>query len=149
MEIDKNNEKLQKYIEEMKEIQEKLLSFINSTNDDNEAYDPFEDLKDILAKQKIQRKHQKLKSFLKLILNICNNHYRSPEFFRKVEQVLKFLLLKQKFKQKRETFDIFASNKRILLFLFNEKIIKLDDDISQVMILSVYVYLFPEKAIEK
>ena len=130
MEIDKNNEKLQKYIEEMKEIQEKLLSFINSTDDDNEAYDPFEDLKDILAKQKIQRKHQKLKSFLKLILNICNNYHRPTNFFERVEQILKHLeeAIKKTLTRK-EIFNIFKSNKRILLFLFEEKIIIINQNI--------------------
>lgn len=78
----------------MKEIQEKLLSFINRTDEDNESYITFEELKEILSKQNIQRKHQKLKSFLKLILNICNNYHRSTNFFINISLAL-FIIKKR------------------------------------------------------
>ena len=82
---------IEKFIEEMKELQEKLLSFINSKAEDNEEYITYKELKDILIEKKIQQDIQKLKSFLILILNISNNHHRSTNFFNRIEQILKFL----------------------------------------------------------
>ena len=50
MEKSKREEKLEKYIEEMKELQEKLLSFIDSTDENNDYYIEFEELKDTQIK---------------------------------------------------------------------------------------------------
>ena len=130
MERSKSKGRLLKYIEEMKKIHEALLLFLEDSGEFEEDFYNFRDLKDILMKQKILSKKQKLKSFLLLILNICNNHQRSPVFFSKIERILEFLeqTVKKTFSND-QIFNIFSSNKIILLFLFERKIISVNQKI--------------------
>mgnify|MGYP001061961396 CR=1 FL=1 len=75
-----------KLIEEMKEIQEYLLEFLD--NDDN-SEDDFSNLKIIFNNFNIANDQHKFKALLYLILNISNNHHRNPNFFIKIDKILK------------------------------------------------------------
>ena len=69
-------------------------------------------------------------SLFHLITKISNNHYRFPYFFEKIQKIL--LDLKDsiiKNYTNYEIFHIFKSNKRLLLFLIEEKILKIDEKI--------------------
>ena len=84
-----------------------------------------------LTKKKTFNKHE-FKSLLHLILRISDNHYRGTNFFNKIEKIL--LFFKDDIKNKMsnsEIFQIFKSNKRILLFLIEEKIMILDEIIAE------------------
>ena len=73
-----------------------------------------------------------LLSLLHLISKIGNNCHRFPFFFSKLEIILQ--LFKEDIKKyftNSETFIIFKSNKRIILFLIEQQIIVIDGSIAQ------------------
>lgn len=118
---------LQKYFEELRQVQESLLVFLdNQTNTEGN----FQNLINILDNLKIREDRHKTMSILHLILEIANNHYRYPNFFTKIDQVLQlFKDCVKNFFSNSEIFNIFQSNKRVLLFLFNEQILRMDANI--------------------
>lgn len=121
---------IEKYFKEKKELHESLLEFIDNS-DDNDA---FYCLQKIIEKQRILIKKDELKHFLKLILNISNNHHRKPDFFLKIKQILnkcKSSIIKTL--SSENIFNIFLSNKEILLFLFDEKIITPDKFVNEIL----------------
>lgn len=62
-----------------------------------------------------------------MISIIAENHYRVPNFFGKIEQILLYFkdTIKKIFSND-DIFMLFVSNKRILLFLFKEKILEIN-----------------------
>lgn len=120
---------LQKYFEKNKEIQRNLLQFIDKEKDEQEDNNQF--IKYFEDSAFCQDRHE-FKTLLYLILKISNNYRRTPLFFQRIEQIL--LLIKDKIKQtfsNEEIFNIFKSNKRILLFLFKEQILIPDSSIAK------------------
>ncbi|KAK8835685.1 hypothetical protein M9Y10_042282 [Tritrichomonas musculus] len=108
----------------MKQAQESFLVFLDNQVNTEEN---FQNLINILDNLKIREDHHKTKSFLYLIVEIANNHYRYPNFFSKIDKVLQlFKGCIQNFFSNSEIFNIFHSNKRVLLFLFNEQILQMD-----------------------
>ena len=61
---------------------------------------------------------------LHLIINISNGHHRTKNFFNKIEQILLLFTntIQQNFSQ-HEIFNIFVKSKRLLLFIFDQKLI--------------------------
>ncbi|KAK8897974.1 hypothetical protein M9Y10_000218 [Tritrichomonas musculus] len=117
------------YLESMKMIHESLLLFLEDETNDIKK---FKDFTIIINDQKICDDQHRLRSFLHLLLKIGDNHNRNNYFFNKIEQIL--TLLKDHMKKYFSNFDIFTifrSNKRILLFLIEEKIIVMDKHIAK------------------
>ena len=111
----------------------------------------FQDFQSLIDDKKIRDSHYDLKTFLHLLLKIANNHYRSPTFFNKIEKIL--LLFQEdikKFFSNFDVFNIFKKNKRVLLFLFEEKILTPDGAISYIITTKKYKqrfypqYFYPE-----
>ena len=136
------------YIEKFKEIQSALLDFIE--NDEN-VDDCLHNLLILFKEKKIQDDKHDLMTLFHLITKIANNHYRGPLFFEKIDKIL--LIFQDDFKKKfsnSEIFNIFKSNKRILLFLIEQKLIIIDDYIIKKIIEQKYVkkyypqYFLPE-----
>ena len=126
-----------KYLDKMKKIQENLLEFID--NEDN-VEEKFQNLINLLKDQKFRDNENDLKSFLYLVLRIANNHHRKEGFFNKIERILTFFKDEiRKFYLNFEIFNIFKSNKRILLFLIEEKFIDLDKSILSIMTTGKYL----------
>ena len=127
---------LQEYLEKKKTIQHNLLDFLEKDDDTEENY---QNLIKLISDQKITKDRQELKSFLYLISKISNNHHRTINLFDKIEKIIQFLVnqIKQTFSND-EIFDIFKNNKKILLFLIEQKIIKVDKSISSIMVLPKY-----------
>lgn len=69
----------QQYIDDMQNIQCKILNFLEDNTNEEEN---FANLETIFADQKITKNHNKFKSLLYLIFHIGNNHYRNPNFFQ-------------------------------------------------------------------
>ncbi|KAK8837055.1 hypothetical protein M9Y10_037104 [Tritrichomonas musculus] len=115
------------FLSRMKNTQEKILSFLDS--DQNRE----EDLQVLLRyfqDQKICEDKVEFKALLHLISKISNNYHRSTNFICKIEQILKNLQEKTKnYFSNYDIFHIFKNNKRILLFLFEEKVIIPDKSI--------------------
>ena len=125
------------YLEEMQKIQQNLLDLLDYENDVEEKY---QYLKNIFDDIKIYDDQYKIKSLMYLLLHICKNHHREEGFFNKIEQILKFFIEDlQKYFSNSELFHIFKSNKRILLFLIEEKIMIFDEFIAKRIIKGKYL----------
>lgn len=124
--------KAQKYVEEKNELYSSLIEFLENSD----VYiDGFEHLIQIINIEQIEGNREEIEHFLYLIHHISNNHQRSKYFFQKIFQIIEYYKdqIKQTFSN-IEIFNIFRSNKLILLFLFENRIIKLDDQIYQQII---------------
>ena len=122
----------QKYIQPQKELYQKLLEYINSSDDNIE--EKYQNLIRKINDQEIEKSKYELHLFLSLIVKISNNADRSSDLFFKIEKIL--LNFKETITQtysNSELFDIFKSNKVLLLFLLKEKIIILDKSIINIM----------------
>ena len=137
--------KIQQYFNQMKNIEGNLLSFIEECNQDKNTFINF------LDEQQITKNKSVLKSFLYLIVHISNNYHRTKDLYAKIDQILTYLKdsILQNF-QNFEIFHIFQSNKRILLFLIQQKLFIIDQSIvdcfNQPKFLkkSYIEYFFPE-----
>lgn len=125
-------EEIKAYIKERKGLLEKLLEFIDSVNDDGEDF--FKQIS-FLQKEKNEKNKEILRSLLIFIINISQNHYRNANFFKKLESILLFLedMIKKAFSN-TDIFKLFQNDDRILLFLFEQKIISLDKDLLQIFL---------------
>ncbi|KAK8895706.1 hypothetical protein M9Y10_013590 [Tritrichomonas musculus] len=121
----------QDYINKMKDIQEDILNFVDDKDNQN---DYFNKLINAIKIHNIQQNHDDLMILLHLIASISNNHHRGPFFFEKIERILNFLKedIKKNFPNFK-IFNIFKDNKRILLFLIKEDILKVDSSIKTKM----------------
>ena len=109
------------YLSKKRNVQCALLSLIK---DDENMEENMQNLSQIIADQQICEDKYQLRDFLYLVSNISNNHYRSNTFFEKIQRVLQDLMKEiNEFFNESEIYDIFQKNKRILLFLFDEKIL--------------------------
>ena len=121
----------QQYINKKVELYDLLLIFIESSDDDDSDY---RNLLDFFNKEEYQANKEKLELFLRLIANIANNHHRESNFFTKIIKI--FLFMKNSLKQifsDAEIFEIYKSNKLILLFLFKNEIITFDESIFRLL----------------
>ena len=110
---------LNAYINEMNNARDLMIDYI----DGNAALPKFDMLDSVNYPRKL-----KLIEVLHLIENIANNHFRCPNFYEKIERLLHNFEteLKTNFSP-NEIFNIFRSNKRVLLFLIQEKILKVNN----------------------
>ena len=138
---------LQSLLNQNKTNYRNLLDFLEENTD--EIYSQsintfFDDLR-------IRNDIHDIRLFLKTLLKISNNHHRNPNFFNKVEQILVFLKNNIHEFSNSEIFNIFHSNKRILLFLIKEEMLTIDEHIfNKIMTTKKYVdakfpqYFLPE-----
>ncbi|KAK8884540.1 hypothetical protein M9Y10_043654 [Tritrichomonas musculus] len=110
------------YLLKMQRIEEILIDFLdNERNEEKDShvlnFNYFEGLN-------FKDKKYRLKEILHLIVQISNNHHRSPDFYLKICTVINYFKedIKQSFSN-YEIFTIFSRNKRILSFLFKERIL--------------------------
>ena len=116
---------IEKYLDEMKGIETDLLAFLEEGEENKELN--FQNLKDNFDKIKIHEDQHTLMSFLHLLTKIADNHHHSPNFFDKIDQILQIFQEDiKKYYKNIEIFNIFKSNKRILLFLIKQKIMIVD-----------------------
>lgn len=126
---------IENYLNKMKTIQNYINKFIE--NDNIEEH--YQNLIQIFNDQRIHDNCHEVKSILYLLVKLSNNHYRTPNFFSKIERILKlFLKDMQHYYSNYEIFNIFKSNKRLLLFLIEEKIITLEKSIVYLIINEKY-----------
>ena len=112
----------QEYLNKIRDIQDHLIELIeNQFANDNDI----NIFTGFLQDQKISKNQHELKDFLHLILKISNHHYHPPDFYDKIEKILIFMKKEiLKYFTNNQIFNIFHNNKRILLFLFEEKFIE-------------------------
>ena len=126
---------IQQYFDIKKKLYNSVLSFIDDFNCDDHD---FQSLIAFIKSNNIQESREELSHLLRLISNLIDSHHRNPYFFEKIEKII--LNIKdaiQQFFSNIEIFDIFKSNKRIVLFLLEKEIVKLDQSIFSYMIQKV------------
>ncbi|KAK8880721.1 hypothetical protein M9Y10_003408 [Tritrichomonas musculus] len=130
----------QNYLGKMQSIQNILLQYIEDSEKSEENY---QNLIQLLDDHKIREDKHSLKSLLYLISKISDNHYRGKDFFSKIEQILrKFKDDIVKYFTSLEIFNIFKSNRRVLLFLIEQQIIKIDEQIAKKIKSNNYCHFF-------
>ena len=125
------------FLDKNKEIQDELLDFIR--NDENDTLN-FESLQTLFNDFNIRNDKHDLTTLLHLLAKISNNHHRGPSFFDKIEKII--IIFKDDIKNffsNSEIFNIFRSNKKILLFLIEEKILIFDEYIAKKITTRKYV----------
>ena len=115
----------QEYLDTMKNIQKNIVCFLEEEANSEENFlileNKFNDTK------KSDYKYFLL-SLMHLISKIVNNFLRFPNFFAKIERILLFFKEDlKKYMSNSEIFNIFKSNKRILLFLIEQQLIIIDE----------------------
>ena len=101
---------------------------------------------DYLSKVSINDKKLELTELFQLIIKISNNHHHTSNFYDKIETIIKFLKehIKQSFSNK-EILNISQSNKRIILYLIKDQILKVDGKVVDSLIeLHLQNYFIPE-----
>ena len=124
-------------VEKMKSIQNSFLEFLEKESDGEDEYDNFINL---VSTHQINNDKHEFKALLRLMNSIWNNHHRVGNFISKFERVLRhFKQDLQKNFSNSEIFDIFKDNKRILLFLLEEKLMTIDEYIFSIITSREYV----------
>ena len=122
---------LKGYFDKMKTIENQILQLINDNDAEQET---FTKLITLFEDSKISENKHELESVLYLLLKIANNYHRSANFFLKIDQILLFFKNEiLKYYTNEEIYHFFKRNKRILLFLIENKILILDASIGDRM----------------
>ena len=122
---------IEDFTEKMKKIQSTLLEFLEDESNSENKYESFVKL---VSDSKIINERHKFEALLKLINSIGNNHHRDHNFICKIERVLRhFKKDIQKYFTNSEIFEVFDGNKRIHLFLVEEKVITIDEHIFSII----------------
>ena len=132
--------KIQEYINNMNQLSLNILNFLDNESEYN---DHFLELTAFIEEHQISECKAEFRNLLRLLLIISNNHYRNNNFFNKIEQILFYL--KEKIKltfSNNDIFNIFKSNKRIFLFILQNQLIEVDDQIIHSMILENICYYY-------
>ena len=115
---------IEKFLEKFKSIQDAFLDFLD---DEDNLEINFYNLCKLFEDSKIKNCQHDVRLFLRLLLKVANNHHRCPNFFSKIDRILKYFSDDIKKYKKDEIFRLFQSNKRLLLFLIEEKILPVDE----------------------
>ena len=125
------NKEYPDFIDEMKEIYDKLLEFIDNIDASD---DDFTSLVQNIENKGINENKELFNNFVNLLIDISNNHHRENGFFSKLERILhKFQNSLKANNTNQNIYELFESNKRLLYFLIKEKIITIDDKINQLI----------------
>lgn len=130
------------YLKQLKNIQENIVEYIN--NGDGTEVDSLNIA--FLKDQKFDTNKYLLKETLYMLLSIANNHHHTKNFYNKIFTILN--LLKESIKinlTNYDVFSIFKSNKRMILFLIESKIIVLDESMTNILSeCKFFTYNYPE-----
>ena len=121
---------LRNYFTEMKNIQENILEYFNNEEKTEEDFINLEFLK----QQKLGNHKDLLKETLLMLSSIVNNHHHTKNFYEKIFAILK--ALKKPINVYLTSYDlfwIFKNNKRLVLFLLDEKLLKPSDPITNIL----------------
>ena len=116
---------IERFLLKMKNIQNLFLKYIDCEYNEEENYLK---LKKMIDESKIQDNPQELLELLHILINVSSNHHRVSNFFEKIIRILKYLKYPMKNNiSKSALINIFKDNKRMILFLYEEKIIDIKD----------------------
>ena len=130
---------IEKHISNMLEIQNFLLQFIDC---DDEEQSSANYLSLYYSLINIENPYE-FKMFLRILLQIANNHYHTTNFYQKIEKILfDFQIKIKKILSNTEIFWFFKSNNKIILVLIENKIMILNELIASCLLLKENKILF-------
>lgn len=113
---------IQKYIDSKNKLLTHFLCFIDSfeTDEQNEFFN-------CLDNQKFDENLEEFRLFIRLLMIISNYHYRYSGFFKKIEKIILHFknIIKQNYSN-YEIYRLFCSNRRIVLFIIEQKLLTMD-----------------------
>ena len=120
---------LQSYFNHKNKLYHLLLEFIDDDSNDDEA---FELLANQIDLQQFGQNRDEMTEFIRLLNKISKNHFRKKSLFPKIEKIISYLqeYIKQTFSN-YEIFENFVNNWPIILFLFQNKIVDVDEEIEK------------------
>ena len=136
---------ISEYLTEVSSLQEQIQDFLDNEAEDDEL----ENIVKYIQDHKFQDDKNKLKELLCMISQIINNFHHSPNFYDKIEQILKiFTDSFETIFTKSDIINIFGKSKRILLYFFREKILIPDNTICSYIVdnkkFDYTEYFYPE-----
>ena len=117
------NVQFQKWLEKMRSFQSNLIDYLNDEKD-------FEAITESIRDFQKYVNIREMNYIIQLIVEISNNYHRTPDFFNKIFKILN--LMKSEIEENytnSEIFNLFKSNKRILLFFIEKSTLKIDHSI--------------------
>lgn len=112
---------IQDYILKRKKFLIHYLDFLNATEDYDEKYQL---MINWMKNQDFTKSFEETLDLFRIILNFIENHHRTHNFYPKITQILKLLIINQNLPISDEKIvEIFENNKTILLLLFEKQII--------------------------
>lgn len=130
---------IEKFLEKFKSIQEAFLDYLKGDENIEESYN---NLEQIFEDTKIRESKHDVELFLHILVKVANNRHRCPNFYNKIDRILQFFKDDLKKCKNEEIFQLFKSNKRILLFLIEEKILTVDVNFVKKIISKKYLEKF-------
>ncbi|KAK8838914.1 hypothetical protein M9Y10_032373 [Tritrichomonas musculus] len=134
-------------MEDLKSIQNNILNFLEEESNLDEQSEPLDRM---LPKNILQDRH-KVKLIVYLIVNIFNNYQHNKDFYLKIDQILNhFVPAIKNYYSNNEIFNFFKTNKRLLLFLFDNNVITMNSYILETITKGKYKsenypeYFYPE-----
>ncbi|KAK8837372.1 hypothetical protein M9Y10_036805 [Tritrichomonas musculus] len=114
------------YIEQKKKLQSLLLNFVENKEEASEDYNL---LIEEIRKQLNMEDGNDLREFLHLISNVTYYHHRQQGFIEKIEQIINYFKndIRQILSNSR-IYDIFKDNKMMLLILFRNNLLSVNQD---------------------
>ena len=109
---------IDKIINERKEFYNHLMIFIETYDN---VKDEFQNIIKVLEKQRILEDKIQTLEMHQLLYTIGDNHYRTPNFFDKLEKIIEYLIQNQKSSiTDTEIYKIYKNNKMFLYFLIEK-----------------------------
>ena len=123
-------------LNQMKDVHQCILRFID--NDDNQE-ENYHNVVIRLENINFISDTDNIRQILYLLAQLSDCHYRKSNFFGKIEKLLEFLKdsIQKRF-SRDEIFNIFRKNKRILLFLFEQGLLILDQPLIKLFCTNEY-----------
>lgn len=146
---DLNKMVFSKYLNKMQQIEVLLINFLDDEENSGQKSPIFNI--NFFEGLSSEGKKCRLKEILHLILQMANHHHRSTDFYPKIFTILAYF--KDEIKQSYsnyEIFRIFSENKRILSFLFKERILNFDEQFVELFKDKSYqFYLIPDIIVDE
>ena len=124
----KPQQSIQMFIKEKKNFYDNIVNYLENIDGIQGEY--CYNLEEIINIQKIEGNREDIFQILQILKNIADNHHGVPNFIEKINKII--LSFKDQVQQtfsNKEIFDIFQTNKKILLFLLENKIVILSEEI--------------------
>lgn len=120
---------IKQYIHEKDIFYYKLVKILDD-NDDG-------DIIELIKEQNIKDSHNEIQNFLHVISTICNNRY-IPNMLSKIGPILLYFQKEiAEIFTNSELFNIFIKNKAVILFLFDNKMLTVDETINDLILNTV------------